>query len=159
MIGWIRITQTHEQPFSRLFIGERVYSSRVYWKVPRATRQDVVHLYEREGDEDLDHFGPILLFLYNRMSRSVRVLVEEFTRTALELLRLIRNIYYRPEFHVETPRRPLSLSQRETFYACITAGILDLKAAAELIFQQKQCRVREFENGIENRELLIGGPD
>ncbi|CAJ0594824.1 unnamed protein product [Cylicocyclus nassatus] len=58
---------------------------------------------------------------------------------AVTLNHVIGNINYRPEFNVETPRRPLSLSQRDSLYACITAGVLDLKAAAELIFHQKQC--------------------
>lgn len=95
---------------------DKVYSSRVYWNRTKNTRQDLVYLNGTDFEE-IESFGPIVIFLYNRRNNTVRVLVEEYNssdpfellhnlvnhnshmakRIALQLMRCIRdnNNYFR----------------------------------------------------------------
>ncbi|RCN34069.1 hypothetical protein ANCCAN_20090 [Ancylostoma caninum] len=62
-----RILRSGEEPYSRIVVRGKVFSSRLYWTRTKSSRQDLIYL---DGDDGNESFGSALLFLYNHnMSR------------------------------------------------------------------------------------------
>ncbi|VDO19827.1 unnamed protein product [Heligmosomoides polygyrus] len=119
-------------PLSRLVIRGKVYASRTYWKRPRSSRQDVVELKGVSSDDDTS-FGSILLFLYNRNSNSVKVVLEEFV-VSDPFVDLGNQVN-----HVPHPCRRLALQlmrmvvEHNHFFKKIDAQSIRVRSAADIL--------------------------
>ncbi|RCN23632.1 hypothetical protein ANCCAN_30681, partial [Ancylostoma caninum] len=60
-----RVLRSGEEPYSRLVIRNKIYSSGKYWSRNTRSRQDLVYLNGIDGSEEIEVFASVVLFLYN----------------------------------------------------------------------------------------------
>ncbi|VDK52535.1 unnamed protein product [Cylicostephanus goldi] len=72
------LMQESEDAYSRVVINGKPYSSKEYWRQSLHSRQDTVFIKGNEDGREMKAFASIVLFVYDRATKSLRVLLEEY---------------------------------------------------------------------------------